>query len=54
LFRLSLNIVSAHVSTFGERAVDVFYVTDLIGSKIERQNRREAIQNELLPLLKSQ
>src|SRR5262249_43086449 len=28
LSRLNLNIASAHVATFGERAVDVFYVTD--------------------------
>ena len=27
--KLSLNIASAHVATFGERVVDVFYVTDL-------------------------
>src|SRR6266487_5781295 len=31
--RLGLNIASAHVATFGERVVDVFYVTDLIGAK---------------------
>ena len=34
LFRLNLNIASAHITTFGERAVDVFYVTDLTGAKI--------------------
>ena len=32
--KLSLNIASAHVATFGERVVDVFYVTDLIGAQI--------------------
>jgi len=31
LSRLNLNIGSAHVVTFGEKAVDVFYVTDLTG-----------------------
>ncbi|MGH6673510.1 MAG: [protein-PII] uridylyltransferase, partial [Xanthobacteraceae bacterium] len=31
LSKLNLNIASAHVATFGERAVDVFYVTDLTG-----------------------
>jgi [protein-PII] uridylyltransferase len=51
LFRLSLNIVSAHVTTFGERAVDVFYVTDLTGAKIERESRRQAIENELIAVL---
>ena len=35
LYRLNLNIGSAHVTTFGEKAIDVFYVTDLTGGKIE-------------------
>ena len=26
---------SAHVTTYGERAVDTFYVTDLLGGKVE-------------------
>src|SRR6202008_4151535 len=30
LSKLNLNIASAHVATFGERVVDVFYVTDLL------------------------
>ena len=34
LSKLNLNIASAHVATFGERVVDVFYVTDLLGAKI--------------------
>ena len=52
LFRLSLNIASAHITTFGERAVDVFYVTDLTGAKIERDTRRKTIEQELLEVLK--
>jgi len=32
--KLNLNIASAHVATFGERARDVFYVTDLLGAQI--------------------
>ena len=31
LSRLNLNIGSAHIVTFGEKAVDAFYVTDLTG-----------------------
>ena len=34
LSKLNLNIASAHVATFGERVVDVFYVTDLVGDQI--------------------
>ena len=35
LSKLNLNIASAHVATFGERVVDVFYVTDLVGAQID-------------------
>ena len=41
--RLSLNITSAHVATFGERAVDVFYVTDLTGTRVTQPDRQVAI-----------
>jgi [protein-PII] uridylyltransferase len=44
---LNLNIASAHIVTFGERAVDVFYVTDLTGSKIENASRQAAIGRRL-------
>jgi [protein-PII] uridylyltransferase len=44
---LNLNIASAHVSTFGERAVDVFYVTDLMGHKVVNGAREAAIRRRL-------
>ncbi len=44
---LNLNIASAHVVTFGERAVDVFYVTDLLGHKITNASREAAIRRRL-------
>lgn len=50
LSRLNLNITSAHVATFGERAVDVFYVTDLLGAKISSPMRQAAIKRALLQL----
>jgi len=53
LFRLNLNIASAHITTFGERAVDVFYVTDLMGDKITNTNRRNAIVRHLMQVLGS-
>jgi [protein-PII] uridylyltransferase len=40
LSKLNLNIASAHVATFGERVVDVFYVTDLLGAKITAATRQ--------------
>src|SRR6202163_4492927 len=45
--RLNLNIASAHVATFGERAVDVFYVTDLTGARVVSTQRIGAIQRAL-------
>jgi [protein-PII] uridylyltransferase len=50
LSRLSLNITSAHVATFGERVVDVFYVTDLMGAKIASPTRQAAIKRALAQL----
>jgi [protein-PII] uridylyltransferase len=53
LSKLNLNIASAHVSTFGERARDVFYVTDLLGAQINAPTRQAAIKSALLHLLSS-
>jgi len=51
LSKLSLNIGSAHVATFGERVVDVFYVTDLFGAKITSPTRQVTIKRALISLL---
>jgi [protein-PII] uridylyltransferase len=53
LSKLNLNIASAHVATFGERAVDVFYVTDLMGAKISSPTRTAAIKRALIGLFAS-
>ncbi|HEY4199473.1 MAG TPA: [protein-PII] uridylyltransferase [Devosiaceae bacterium] len=45
---LNLTIGSAHIGTYGEKAVDVFYVTDLTGHKIESKARQNRIRNALL------
>jgi [protein-PII] uridylyltransferase len=50
LSKLNLNIASAHVATFGERAVDVFYVTDLMGAKISSPTRNAAVKQALIGL----
>jgi [protein-PII] uridylyltransferase len=49
--RLSLNIASAHVATFGERVVDVFYVTGLTGAKVTSPERQEQIRAVLTRVL---
>ncbi|MCA1955869.1 hypothetical protein, partial [Zymomonas sp.] len=48
LFNARLTISSAHIATYGERAVDVFYVSDLFSHKITNQNRLKAIEKRLL------
>jgi [protein-PII] uridylyltransferase len=50
LSKLNLNIASAHVATFGERVVDVFYVTDLFGAKITSPTRQAVIKRALISL----
>jgi [protein-PII] uridylyltransferase len=51
LSKLNLNIASARVATFGERALDAFYVTDLMGAKIDAPQRQAAIKRALIALL---
>jgi len=48
LSSLNLNIGSAHIVTFGEKAVDSFYVTDLTGQKINSPSKQAAIKRRLL------
>lgn len=51
LSNLMLDITSAHITTFGEKAVDVFYVTDLVGKKVTNEGRQQAIQEALERIL---
>jgi [protein-PII] uridylyltransferase len=54
LFNLNVTIVSARAVTFGERAVDVFYVQDLTGEKITRKSKLTAIMDGLQMVLANQ
>ncbi|HWI85241.1 MAG TPA: [protein-PII] uridylyltransferase [Sphingomonas sp.] len=47
LFLAKVTIHSAHIATYGERAIDVFYVTDLIGDKIETPVRLRTLERLL-------
>ena len=47
---LNLDIASAHITTFGEKVIDTFYVTDLIGHKITQPSRESAIRKRLIGL----
>ncbi len=48
---LYLDMSSAHITTFGEKAVDVFYVTDLTNKQIENEARQETIRERLVEVL---
>jgi len=51
LFVAGLTIHSAQIATFGERAVDVFYVKDGFGLKITHPQRIEAVREKMLEAL---
>ncbi len=51
---LNLDITSAHITTFGEKAVDVFYVTDLTNKKIISAARHGVIRDRLIAALAGQ
>ncbi|BAK68494.1 [protein-PII] uridylyltransferase [Sphingobium sp. SYK-6] len=48
LFQSKTMVHSAHVATFGERAVDTFYLTDLLGGKLESKSRLATLERRLL------
>ncbi|MCF8469749.1 MAG: [protein-PII] uridylyltransferase [Parvibaculum sp.] len=47
LFHLGLTIGSAHITTYGERAVDVFYVKDVMGHKVSNASKKRAVERHL-------
>jgi [protein-PII] uridylyltransferase len=49
--RLNLQIASAHISTYGERVVDVFYVKDVFGLKVEHERKIREIRDTLVAAL---
>jgi [protein-PII] uridylyltransferase len=51
LTKLNLQISSAKVSTFGHRAVDVFYVKDQYGLKAENDGRLKVLHAALMAVL---
>ena len=46
-----LQIASAHVTTYGVRAVDVFYVKDVFGLKVENERKLAGLRQALLSAL---
>jgi [protein-PII] uridylyltransferase len=48
LFQSKVVLHSAHVATYGERAVDTFYLTDLTGDRIVSPTRLKTLEKRLL------
>lgn len=46
-----LQIASAHITTYGVRAVDVFYVKDVFGLKVENERKLATLREALLKAL---
>ncbi|WJR68334.1 [protein-PII] uridylyltransferase [Neorhizobium sp. CSC1952] len=51
---LSLDIHSARITTFGEKVIDTFYVTDLVGHKVVNENRQGNITARLKAVMAEQ
>jgi [protein-PII] uridylyltransferase len=48
---LNLQVSSAKISTYGEKVVDVFYVKNLFGHKVEHPAKLAEIQRTLKAVL---
>jgi [protein-PII] uridylyltransferase len=53
LYKNKVSVVSAHVATYGERAVDVFYVQELDGWKISNKKRLLSLEEKLIAATKA-
>ncbi len=51
LTECGLQITTAKISTFGERVVDVFYVKDVFGMKVEHERKQEQVKARVLEAL---
>jgi [protein-PII] uridylyltransferase len=51
LYELNLDIASAKIATEGARALDTFYVSDLLRNKIVDPDRQERIRRALISAL---
>ena len=51
LTRLSLQVSSAKISTYGEKVVDVFYVKNLFGHKVDQNEKLAEIRAALETVL---
>lgn len=52
LTEMGLSISTAHIATYGEKVVDVFYVKDSFGHKLHHAHRLDEVRRKLLEVLK--
>ncbi len=50
---LGLSIITAHISTYGVQAVDVFYVKDRYGMQVAKKTEIERVRSKLLSALEA-
>ena len=53
IFESGLSISTSMIATYGEKAVDVFYVRDGFGHKIAHPSRLEALEKRLKAALEA-
>ena len=51
LTQIGLQISSALITTYGERAVDVFYVKDTFGMQVTHQGKLDQIRKAVLAVI---
>ena len=49
----NVSISSAIIATYGEQAVDSFYVKDLFGHKLHSESRRRQVENRLREVIEA-
>lgn len=54
LTRIGLQIGTAKISTYGLRAVDVFYVKDVFGLKVTHEQKLSQVRSALIDVLRSE
>ncbi|MCC3862363.1 [protein-PII] uridylyltransferase [Pseudemcibacter aquimaris] len=53
LVDLKISINSAHIATYGERAITVFFVRDIFGHKVTNEKKLEQIKEKLMNVLEA-
>lgn len=47
-----LSISTAHIATYGEKVVDVFYIKEISGGKVTNEKMQESLRHKLMDILR--